>query len=529
MDKRSIVAIVLCFFIFLGWQKLYLEPRVQGQKTNKTSNSEITKDEGVKTVPESSHAIAKQVQMKNLEPVQKVEMNLHSSALVLGSGASFLEAWHLNDYTLDKTQKDLKVDLLSVTNQVSNLMFDVDLAEFANLSQVRGKFKKTEQGASLWTYEDDRIKMSRTIEEVEGAPYLNVRLKATFKKARPNFAYLSLFSKSLTDNREEVDRVLAYYTANKIERVEVRDIEENQMVNTGVKWIAAANRYFTLAVVPQEGIIPRALIQPAGEHAGRASLVFPVSSSEIEIPFRIYFGPKDLHQLRMVAPSLDSLVDFGWFTFLAYPLLSGLKWLYSFLHNYGLAIILLTIFLKLLTFPLNYKSMKSMKRMSALQPKLAALKEKYADDKEALNREMMVLMRTEGYNPVAGCLPMLLQIPVFFALYRVLYSSVELYQAPFMGWLQDLSVADPFYITPVVLTLTMWVQQKLTPNTATDPAQQKMLQLMPLIFGAFMITLPSGLTVYMLTNMIVSILQQLFLNKKLGGSEKSALKPAQGT
>jgi YidC/Oxa1 family membrane protein insertase len=157
-----------------------------------------------------------------------------------------------------------------------------------------------------------------------------------------------------------------------------------------------------------------------------------------------------------------------------------------------------------------------MKEMARIQPQLARLREKYKDDREALNREMLTLMRSHGYNPMAGCLPILIQMPIFFALYRVLYSSMELYQAPFAFWIKDLSLHDPFYVTPVLLSLSMFLQQKLTPNTATDPAQQKMLQFMPLIFGAFMLALPSGLTIYMLVNALVSIVQQSFLNKKFG-------------
>ena len=192
-----------------------------------------------------------------------------------------------------------------------------------------------------------------------------------------------------------------------------------------------------------------------------------------------------------------------------------MKWINTFVHNWGISIILLTLLIKLLTFPLTYKSMKSMKKIAKLQPQMNALKEKHKDDKEALNREMITFMKTQGYNPVAGCLPIVIQMPVFFALYRVLYSSIELYQAPFFGWIHDLSIKDPFYITPVLLTGLMWFQQKITPSTATDPMQAKMLQYMPLFFGLMMLNLPAGLTVYMLINAAASIVQQQYLNRRL--------------
>ena len=214
-------------------------------------------------------------------------------------------------------------------------------------------------------------------------------------------------------------------------------------------------------------------------------------------------------------PALDNTVDFGWFTVFAYPLLNILKWFNQFVHNYGVAIILLTVLLKVALYPLTYKSMKSMKEMAKLQPQLAKVREKYKDDKEALNREMLSLMRTHGYNPAAGCLPMVIQMPIFFALYRVLYSSIELFHAPFAFWIQDLSSRDPFYVTPIFLAGTMFIQQKLTPSTATDPSQQKMMQMMPLIFGFMMLNLPAGLTLYMLVNALAGIVQQLIMNKKL--------------
>jgi YidC/Oxa1 family membrane protein insertase len=217
-----------------------------------------------------------------------------------------------------------------------------------------------------------------------------------------------------------------------------------------------------------------------------------------------------------VEPTLDQTVDFGWFTVVAYPLLRLMNWLFGFFQNYGVAIILLTVLVKLITLPLTYKSMKNMKEMARLQPQLKKIQDKHKDDREALQREMMSFMKTHKYNPMAGCWPMLIQMPIFFALYRVLYSSVELYQAPFAFWLKDLSLKDPYYVMPVLVTITWFFQQKLTPQTTTDPVQKRMMQFMPVIFGIFMISLPSGLGIYFLVNAILSIVQQVVFNKKLG-------------
>jgi len=311
-----------------------------------------------------------------------------------------------------------------------------------------------------------------------------------------------------------MDRKLVLWSDQSISRKDVTEKIEIEDIATPTNWIGATDRYFLLAMLPTTGSAPKALIQQVRPYEGRASLVFPINTQSVTIPLRVYFGPKELHAVRAVDKTLDSTIDFGWFTAFAYPLLRIMKWFYAAFANWGLAIILLTLLVKLLTFPLTYKSMKSMKQMAKLQPQLQKLRERYADDKETLNREMLTLMRTQGYNPAAGCLPILIQMPVFFALYRVLYSSIELYHAPFGLWIHDLSAKDPFFVTPILLTVTMYIQQKLTPNTATDPMQAKMLQFMPVIFGLMMISLPSGLTLYMLVNALASILQQVVLNKK---------------
>ena len=406
----------------------------------------------------------------------------------------------------------------SVTHQKGEVNLAFDDPNLAYLQDIQGTLTHTPQGA-VWTYEDENVKLTREFQGSNQLPYMDVRVSAEFKKGQPpKFAFINLLSQGVHDDPEAQDRQLVYFTNQSIDRVPLKDSIALKEVTTPVKYIGATNRYFIMTVVAESPMEAKGLIQPLGPSKAAANLVYPVTSKSISIPVRVYFGPKELDLLRQVDSTLDHTVDFGWFTVFAYPLLKILKWFYQFLQNYGLAIICLTLLLKIITYPLTYKSMKSMKKMAALQPQLAKIREKHKDDREALNREMLTMMRSHGYNPMAGCLPMLIQMPIFFALYRVLYSSIELYHAPFALWIHDLSSRDPFYVTPVLLSLTMFVQQKLTPNTATDPAQAKMMQLMPLIFGAFMLALPSGLTVYMLVNAIASIVQQLILNKKLNAA-----------
>ncbi len=513
MDRKTILAVVLCFLIYTGWQKFILEPRFphQTQLAPVTSQNESVSDQAI-----TSHS--KTVEATQPEPIrhapQSVTLPTSIGQAVLGDAGQFFVGWNLKGYKLNISKNAAAVDMHSVTNEQGEMSLAFDEPSFAYLNDVQGTLTSTPQGAK-WTFDDANVKLSREIVSSEQKPYIDMVVKAEFKGKRPKFAFISLSGQGIDKDPEAQDRQLSYWTNQSLERVPLKDTLSQKEVATPVKYIAATNRYFIMSVLSQTQTEPNGLIQPLGFNAGRISLVYSVSENSITIPLRVYFGPKELDLLRQVDSSLDHTVDFGWFTIFAYPLLKILKWLYQFVQNYGVAIIFLTLMLKIVTYPLTYKSMKSMKKMAKLQPQLQKIREKHKDDKEALNREMLTIMKTHGYNPMAGCLPMLIQMPIFFALYRVLYSSIELYHAPFALWIQDLSSRDPFYVTPILLSLTMFVQQKLTPNTATDPAQARMMQFMPLIFGAFMIALPSGLTIYMLVNALASIVQQMILNKKL--------------
>jgi YidC/Oxa1 family membrane protein insertase len=234
--------------------------------------------------------------------------------------------------------------------------------------------------------------------------------------------------------------------------------------------------------------------------------------AESAFAYRVYLGPKHASALAPVGAHLERVVDYGWFSVIARPLLAFLNALYAFIGNYGIAIILLTTLVKAVFWPLSAKSFKSMQKMKDLQPKLQKLKERYGKDRERLNMEVMQLYKTHKVNPMGGCLPMLVQIPVFFALYRVLLGSIELRHAPFFLWIQDLSAKDPYYVTPLVMGVTMFLQQKMAPATGMDEMQQKlMLYGMPAIFTFMFLNFPSGLVIYWLVNNVLSIAQQYWM------------------
>ncbi len=284
----------------------------------------------------------------------------------------------------------------------------------------------------------------------------------------------------------------------------------------GVKIASLGSQYFTQAILDRSNIIPEA--RGHVNHATKSaelSLQYPVlnGAQDFEINFLAYVGPKSHALLHSIDSSLALVVDFGFFNWIGRQILWLLNAFYGLVGNWGLAVIGLTLLVRVLVLPLNIYSYKSMKVMQALQPEIKAMREKYKDDQQKQQQEMMALMKSNKANPLAGCMPVLLQFPIFIALYQVLGNSIELYQAPFGLWIHDLSLKDPFYILPVLMGLTMFVQQKVTPNTM-DPAQAKVLLFMPLIFTFFMVSLPSGLTLYMLVGAVFSVAQQMYFLKQ---------------
>lgn len=235
-------------------------------------------------------------------------------------------------------------------------------------------------------------------------------------------------------------------------------------------------------------------------------------NDKFHISYSTFVGPKDIEILRSVHSDLGDVVDFGWFSWIAKYILVFLKWFYALTGNWGVAIILLTMAVRLLVLPFNIMSYKSMKVMQVLQPQMKSIREKYKEDQQKMNLEIMALLKNNKANPLGGCLPMVLQFPIFLALYQVLGHSIELYQAPFALWIHDLSAKDPYYVLPVLMGLTLFMQQKITPNTM-DPAQAKILMFMPLLFSFFMLSLPSGLTLYIFVSGLFGVAQQYYFMK----------------
>ncbi|WP_187648507.1 membrane protein insertase YidC [Nitrosophilus labii] len=253
----------------------------------------------------------------------------------------------------------------------------------------------------------------------------------------------------------------------------------------------------------------------------------PIIFVEGEKSFEIsgYLGPKDYNILKNINPELTDVIEYGFFTFIAKPMFKILLAIYNFVGNWGWAIVILTILIRILLFPLTFKGMVSMQKLKDLSPKIKELQQKYKGDPQKLNAHMMQLYKKHGANPMGGCLPLLLQIPVFFAIYRVLLNAIELKGAEWILWIKDLSVMDPYFILPILMGITMYIHQKITPTTITDPMQQKIFQYLPIVFTFFFITFPAGLTLYWFVNNILSIIQQIIVNKAFE-SKKAVQKEA---
>ena len=289
-------------------------------------------------------------------------------------------------------------------------------------------------------------------------------------------------------------------------------------------WIAMIQHYFVSAWLPKPGVAREYQTQKLNDTLYTASVVVPVGQiapgATGTVDMGLYIGPQETEKLEKVAPGLNLVVDYGWLYIIAAPLFWLLKWIHNFVGNWGWSIIILTILIKAVFYPLNAKAGRSMAQMKVLAPKMEKLKQLYGDDRQKLNQAMMELYRTEKINPLGGCLPILVQIPVFIALYWVLLASIELRHAPWVGWIHDLSAPDPYFILPVIYAGSMYVSTKLNPQPA-DPVQARIMLMMPIMFSIFFLFFPAGLVLYWVAQNLLSIVQQWHINRTLEAEAKA--------
>ncbi|AYH46212.1 membrane protein insertase YidC [Azoarcus sp. DN11] len=322
-----------------------------------------------------------------------------------------------------------------------------------------------------------------------------------------------------------------YSEAEKFQKVTFDDIDKDKAkfvkkANDG--WVALVQHYFVSAWLPQDGVEREFFARKVGDGLYSSGVILPVAAippgGKGTVSSRLYAGPQELDKLEAIAKGFNLVVDYGWLTVIAAPLFWVLSWFHKLLGNWGWAIILVTVLIKAAFFPLSAASYKSMAKMRVLGPRMQRLKELYGNDKAKLQQEMMEMYKREKINPLGGCLPILVQIPVFISLYWVLLGSVEMRHAPWLGWIQDLSAKDPYFILPIIMGVSMLIQTKLNP-TPPDPIQAKVMLAMPVVFTVMFLWFPSGLVLYWVVNNTLSIAQQWQITRMIEGG-KSRAKPA---
>jgi YidC/Oxa1 family membrane protein insertase len=381
--------------------------------------------------------------------------------------------------------------------------------------------------------ESGGVKLAKTYTFHRGRYDATVRHEVTNLGGAP--VTPSLYLQILRDGNKPEGESALYYTytgpavyteQDKFKKVEFSAIEKDKPeLPKAAKdgWIGMIQHYFATAWVPKQGEPREFYARTVDKNLYSIGMLQPLASiapqGSVVTTAQLYVGPQDQNALAKLAPGLDLVVDYGWLTFLAKPIYWLLEFLHGIVGNWGWAIVLLTVIIKAAFYPLSAASYKSMARMKEVTPRMMKLREQYGDDKAKLNAAMMELYKNEKINPLGGCLPILVQIPVFIALYWVLLASVEMRNAPWILWVKDLATPDPWFILPVVMMATMFIQYKLNP-TPPDPVQAKVMMFMPLIFGVMFFFFPAGLVLYWLTNNVLSIAQQWYVTKQIEKAKK---------
>jgi len=574
MEKRAILAIILSVLVLVFFQLLFPPkeaPVKRGRKPEKKTSTkpkiEISKVE----LPKRKPVLSKAKERVEAEREERVVINTPLYRAVLVNKGARILSFSLKKYLDDeKNPLELVPEKMRIRDRLPlSLYFEDDPGLSSKLnsalyvvdkSRLDLTRERARQGTIRFTYSDGEGHIVSKVFWFSRESYLigvklelspEVMVKKPYLIYGPGFGNHPLFRKGgLFSSRfgPMIETGVALsggkvYRFRSLKGKLASGGRLKQEFIGSIDWVGIGDNYFTAlflpwksfpqAVVMEEGIsFPR----PGGEKEIVRFLSTGIPLTKREENFRLFLGPKDYRLLSKIDPRLKTVVNFGWFGFIAKPLLFILNYLYRYVGNYGLAIIILTFMIKLIFHPLTIKSYTSMRKMQEIQPKIKAIQAKYKKmkkdprAKEKLNQELLELYRREGVSPFGGCLPMLIQIPVLFAMYRLLMVAIEMRQAPFVLWITDLSQKDPYYITPIIMGVTMYIQQRMTP-TAGDPAQTRMMRMMPLIFTFLFLSFPSGLVIYWLTNNLLSIGEQHIVNRRLGlGSTKgkSATKKGMG-
>ncbi|WP_291449407.1 membrane protein insertase YidC [Desulfovibrio sp.] len=539
-SKNLILAIVLCLVILFGWGRLaeYMGWVQTPDPAAVAQQQEAARQEAVKAEQHKEEA-AKAATLPAFTPAPgrdlTVDSPLYEAVFYTGGGP-------LRSFKLKKFQTGLAPDspLVNMVDERTAAVAPLGLVINSQPSWSTGqwsldsgeqnlKLDAGQQGALRLVGVVDNLRVVRELTFNADSYLIKEKIRLINAGDQPRSVRVSYTVASDASNaaggRYDSMRVAWDNDGSLSEESSGKTLESTGVQATGkIYWAGAMSTYFLSAVLPGEtnnvtvkGLLQKTVYRTAVEEP--ENLLAPGQEKELTVSY--WLGPKDRTQLQAVSDQLAKSIDLGMFSIIAKGLLWLLEFFHKYVHNWGVAIILLTIVIKAVFWPLTAKSYASMEKMKKLQPMMTAIREKYKDNKELMNKEVMALYKTYGVNPASGCVPILIQLPVFFGLYQALLTSIELRHAPFIMylpftdklWLADLSAKDPYYITPVIMGLTMFLQQRMSPP-ATDPTQQKIMMFLPLIFTVLFLGFPSGLVIYWLVNNILSIFQQWLMMRK---------------
>jgi YidC/Oxa1 family membrane protein insertase len=535
MDKRTILAIVLAFAVVIVYQFFFVKPVPQQPvPTKKEGQAAGT---SVESKPPAFPATAVQAKPHTPPrvtiPAQEISVETPLYSAVFTTRGAALKSFRLKEYRKTLEQDSPLIEMVEVKEGM-DLPLAITFPD-SSASVSSQEIYRADAGSISLRQAGDVQKLSFSASQPDG---MRVEKTFTFYGDRYHFELdVRVYNSSARNLNEKAFLTWNHYVdpkieedsyghlgpvydiKNEIDTVTVQKMESRKVLGLQVSWGAFESKYFIAAMIPRQPSLTSLVLAKDAGSLVSVSLegpnnVIPTSQSAT-YNYSLYIGPKEYKSLQAEGVGLENAIDFGsWIKWLALPLLISLNFLYKFFHNYGVAIIIITIAIKVIFWPLGNKSYKSMKDMQKLQPIINDLKTKYKDDKARLNQEVMQVYKTYKINPLGGCLPMVIQIPVFFGLYKALLYSIELRHQPFVLWIQDLSAKDPYYITPIIMGATMFWQQKMTPAMG-DPMQQKLMLLMPVVFTFLFLNFPAGLVIYWLFNNILSIGQQYYINKKV--------------
>ncbi len=554
MEKRTILAFILSFLVFIIWAQFFTPktnaPVKEAQKIEEKAPGSVIKESRGLTVASSMPVLNN---TDNGKPETVVSEKMITIETPLYKATFTNKGPSLTGFQLKKFKVSIDPGAPSVELFKENEL----LQDHVSFSYNNPRIK---EGTDLFFIPDkDHIVLNQgknmetlsfrydspegiTIEQIFSfsPDKYDIGVKIKVSNNSVNIATGNIKSEISTLPVQKKERYYSFtgtaaYVNNDLKQFKLKDLddEEDADLTGSIDWFSYEDEYFITAVAPEEKKGARYIgaLQKSGvitaTHFSESVEILP--STEIVKGYTLFLGPKEIKILKNFGNNLESAIDYGFFDVIAKPLHYVLVYFNKYLNNFGFSIILVTIIIKIIFWPLTHKSQKSMKEMQKLQPLMAKIREKYKDNKEMMNKELMGLYRTYKVNPMSGCLPMLIQIPVFIALYSVLSSSIELRHVPFAFWIKDLSTPDRLFSLPfkipfmdppygipvltLLMGLSMFIQQKMQPMVG-DPAQAKIMMFMPIMFTVMFINFPSGLVLYWLTQNILSIGQQYYINKK---------------